>query len=356
VLFGSKAAALTSVTPTRIKGWIPAEEKPSAAFLPVTVRSGGRNAVIADAFRYLLEPGQGTGVWKEEPAWKAGNAISTVAEVDGLIYSLGEPGEGEFQAFNPATGRWEKDLPAPPVSVRWPRMAALPMSVAGRGTGGAVGFAGAELFLLGQPISGGGWVSQIYNPQTAQWRVWEAGPVSGPVPAVVESGGRVYVCGAGTGGTAGSSGWSLDVKTGVWSALAALPLPCTEAAVVAVGDKIAVLGGVPGKSGLVLQMFSPGTGQWETPVEWTEAEAPNRFGATAVLFNQEVYLFGGKLAAGQVLSRSDVILWRSLSVRSEMPLPAAVWGAGAVAWENSISVLGGRNATQPLLRHWSLVR
>lgn len=356
VLFGTKAAALTSVTPTRIKGWIPAEEKPTAAFLPVSVKSGGRSAVIADGFRYLLEPGQGTGVWKEEPAWSSGATVAAAAEVDGVVYTLGETSDGGLQAYNPASGRWETALPAPPVSVQWPRLIALHGAVAGRGTPQGIGAAGAELLLLGQPVSGGGWVPQIYNPQTAQWRSWGMAPASGPVPAAAESGGKVFLCGAGAGGAATSMVWSLDLKSGVWSTETPLPFACTEAAVVAVADRIAVLGGVAGEGGLTLQSFSPSTGTWDTPTVWVPAEAPTRYGAAAVTFNQEVYLFGGRFADGQPLSRVDAILWRTRKLRSEMPLPTPAFGAGVVAWENTISVLGGRNLTQPLIRHWSLVR
>jgi hypothetical protein len=356
VLFGTRPAELTSVSPTRIKGWIPAEEKPGAAFLPVTVRSGGRSAVIADAFRYLLEPGQGTGVWREEAVWASTGAVGAVAEVDGLVYTIGDAGEGVFQAFNPAFGRWEGGLPAPPVPVRGPRLVALPGAVAGRGAPEGPGAAGAELLLLGQPLSGGAWVPQVYNPQAGRWRIWEAGPASGRVPAAAESGGKIYVCGAGPGETAVAAVYVFDLKTGLWSVTPALPLPCSDAAVAAVGDRIAVLGGVGARRGLVLQVFAPGTGTWSNPLEWGDVEAPNRFGATAVYFNQELYLFGGRTIDGQTMARVDAIRWNSLTVRPEAALPVPAWGVGVVAWENSFSVLGGRASAQPLYRHWSLAR
>jgi hypothetical protein len=356
VLFGAKPALLTSVTPTRIKGWIPAEERPSAAFLPVTVRSGGRSAVIAEAFRYLLQPGQGTGVWKEEPEWSLPGGVSAAAEVDGLVYTVGEPGESPFQSFNPATGRWHANLPAPGIPVRGPRLVALPGAVAGRGTPEGVGRAGGELLLLGQPEGGGGWLPQVYNPQTAQWRVWEMAPVAGALPAAVECGGRVFLCGSGPGEAATAALRIFHPTTGAWTVGAPLTWACTEAAVAAFGETLAVVGGVPGKSGLVFQMLTIPTGVWAAPAEWSEADAPNRFGASAVAFDQEVYVFGGRLGNGQVVSRVEAFGGSPLGLRAEEPLPAPAWGMGVVPWENTISVLGGRGQTQVVRRHWSLTR
>jgi hypothetical protein len=56
VTVGGVTAVLTSVSPTRIRGRIPANAAPTGALLDVVVQSAGQTAVIAEAFRYVSAP------------------------------------------------------------------------------------------------------------------------------------------------------------------------------------------------------------------------------------------------------------------------------------------------------------
>lgn len=57
VTIGELACTITSVTPTRIKGSIPANPSPTVDLLDVTVSSGSSVEILAAAFRYLVPPG-----------------------------------------------------------------------------------------------------------------------------------------------------------------------------------------------------------------------------------------------------------------------------------------------------------
>ncbi len=52
VTIGGTQATLTSVSATRIKGFIPANAAPSTLLLDVVVQSGGKQATLPQAFRY----------------------------------------------------------------------------------------------------------------------------------------------------------------------------------------------------------------------------------------------------------------------------------------------------------------
>jgi hypothetical protein len=58
VTIGGIPAVLTSVSPTRIKGTIPADLSPTAELLDVIVTSAGQQKGLLKAFRYLFAPGQ----------------------------------------------------------------------------------------------------------------------------------------------------------------------------------------------------------------------------------------------------------------------------------------------------------
>jgi hypothetical protein len=57
VTIGGLTASLTSVSPTRIKGTIPANPTPTDQLLDVVVQSAGQTSTITKAFRYVLQPG-----------------------------------------------------------------------------------------------------------------------------------------------------------------------------------------------------------------------------------------------------------------------------------------------------------
>jgi uncharacterized protein (TIGR03437 family) len=52
VKIGGVSATLTSVSPTRIKGVVPANSAPTVQLLDVVVQSAGNTSTISQAFRY----------------------------------------------------------------------------------------------------------------------------------------------------------------------------------------------------------------------------------------------------------------------------------------------------------------
>ena len=167
VRFGTLSAKITSVTARRIKGVIPASDNPTAAFIPVQVQSGGSSAAIPEGFRFLLNPGQGTGTWRMETDLPTPLGVCSSAQLGGMIYTLGE-GTQTFAAFDTARGEWASDYPPPPVAVLKPSLVN----------------AGSELVLIGSATQGAPWTAQIYNPNTRTWRLGARAPWGGDAPAV----------------------------------------------------------------------------------------------------------------------------------------------------------------------------
>jgi glucose/arabinose dehydrogenase len=339
VLIGSQQTRLTSVTPQRIKGVLPAAATPTAAFLPVLVTSGGKTSVIPEGFRYLLKPGQGVGVWKEEPQLPFPAGITTAAESAGLIYVLSEDCS-VFQAFDTVTGVWTSDFPPPPFSVMDPCI---------------VG-AGLELVLIGSSAPGTPWKVQIYNPATRSWRQGGAGPWNSLRPAVAANGGLVYVCGGEIAGGPSQVVAVYSVQKNQWLPLPQMPLACLEPAAVCSGDSLWIFGGASGVQNLGVQSYDVPSGTWSVRSTSSSKSLPNRFGARAVCFAEELYLIGGRLESGEVLRSVDALLPQTLTWRSDALLPDAAWGLGVIANESEIFLTGGRNATGTLKTARSLVR
>jgi len=339
VYIGSQQARLTSVTPQRIRGFIPPSTNPTAAFLPVLVTSGAKTSVIPEGFRYLLKPGQGNGVWKEEPQTPVAPGATTAAETGGLFYVLSEDST-VFQAFNPVTGTWSSDFPPPPVAVMSPCIVA----------------AGRELVLVGSTAPGAPWSVQIYTPLTRSWRQGAPGPWNSLSPAVASSGRNVYVCGGGIAGTASQVAATYNADKNQWLPLPQMPLPCLEAAAAVSGSTLWIFGGASGAPNLGVQSFDLSGGTWSVRASSSPKPLPNRFGARAVCFADELYLIGGRLESGEVLRTIDVLLQPSSTWRTETALPEAAWGLGCASTESEIFLTGGRNTTGALKAARNLVR
>jgi glucose/arabinose dehydrogenase len=339
VFIGSQQARLTSVTPQRIKGVIPNTPNPTAAFLPVLVTSGAKTSVIPEAFRYLLKPGQGLGVWKEEPQIPIAPGITAAAESSGLVYVLSEEST-VFQAFDAVTGIWTSNFPPPPVTMKNPSLVA----------------SGLELVLIGSPAANLPWNVQIYTPNTRTWRQGTSGPWNSARPAVAANGRLVYVCGGEISGAASQVAAVYNTDKNQWLSLPQMPLPCIEATAVSIGDSVWVFGGAIGVPTLGVQCLSQSSGTWGVRSTSSSKPLPNRFGARAVAFADELYLVGGRLESGEVLRNVDVLLPAALTWRNDSALPEAAWGLGAAANESEIFLTGGRSATGPLRSARNLVR
>jgi glucose/arabinose dehydrogenase len=339
VRFGTLRAELTSVTPRRIKGFIPACAAPTAGFLPLQVQSAGGSSVISDAFRYLLEPGQGKGVWREESQIPTATGRATAAECGGLVYVLSEDST-RLQAFDTALGDWFSNLPPPPAPVENPSLVSI----------------GQNLVLVGSAGGDASWVVQIYSPFSRTWSRGSNGPMKTKGPAVVALGSKVYVCGGLVEGSPGTAAASYDVEKNQWTALPQLPIGCSEAAATAADGMLRIFGGEPLPGPLTVQVFDIKAGAWTVEVTAPGQDLPNRLGAAAVTFAGECYLLGGRLPAGEAVSRVDAYLPSTRTWRADSPLPEAAWGVAAASGELEIFTAGGRNQTGQLKAARQLVR
>ena len=331
VTIGKQQARLTSVSSQRIKGVLPASANPTAAFLPVLVSSGGKTSVIPDGFRYLLGPGQGCGVWKEEAPLPVAPGETAAAEVGGLVYVLSEDSH-VFQAFNPVTGAWSSNFPPPPVPVSNPCLGAV----------------GTELILVGNVGVEAPWRVQIYTPYTRRWRQGAPGPWNSSKPGVAADGRSVYACGGQIAGASSPVAAVYEVDVDRWRVLPQMPLSCTEPAVLVRDASVWVFGNAAGAQSLGVQSLNLSAGTWSVASTQTAKAMPNRFGARAVYLGGEFYLIGGRTESGEALQCVDALLPQSLKWRSDADLTEASWGVGAVASESEIFILGGRNALGPL--------
>jgi len=331
VRFGNLPATITSVTSRRIKGVIPANDNPTAAFLPVQVQSGGRVAAIPEGFRFLLNSGQGKGAWRSEADLPAALGECSSAELGGMIYTLGE-GNACFLGFDTARGEWSSDYPVPPVPVFNPSLVV----------------AGLELVLIGSAAEGAPWTVQIYDPVNRTWRQGAGAPWGGDAPAVAGAGRSLLVCGGLAAGKASTLAASYNVDQNLWTSLAPLPAGCAGAAAASDGKRIFVVGGVPGAATATVQVFDMGSKIWSIADASAGQGGRNRFNAAATFLAGELYVFGGCTESGEVLSSVEAWMASSGRWRSEVDLPEAAYGAGVVAGECEINVLGGRNLQGPV--------
>lgn len=339
VRFGSLRAEISSVTPRRIKGFIPACSTPSSGFLALQVQSAGASSVIPDAFRYLLEPGQGTGTWREESQIPTAPGRATAAECGGLVYVLSED-SAHFQAFDTALGDWFSDLPPPPMPVENPSLVCV----------------GQRLVLVGSPGVDAPWLTQTYLPYSRTWSRGADSPLASKAPAVAALAGKVYVCGGLVAGAPGTVAACYDADKNQWTTLPQLPVGCSEAAATACEGTLRVFGGEPLAGQLTVQTFDIKAGAWTVESTTSGASLPNRLGAAAVNFAGECYLLGGRLPTGKAIARVDAFHPSTQTWRQEAPLPEAAWGVAAVSGEQEIFTAGGRNQTSQLKSVRQLIR
>ncbi len=339
VRFGSLQAVITSVGPRRIKGVIPSALAPSAALMPVQVQSGGSVSVIPEAFRYLLVPGEGTGVWKQEVSLGAAPGACSCAEVGGLVYVISEDA-GKFQAFDDVAGRWWDNLPVPPLKV----------------LRGSLVTAGAQLALIGSVADGAPLELQFYDPLASVWTRGPSVPSNALRAAVVSLGRSVYVLGGSVAGAPVKSGWRFDLDRKEWSAVPGMPFASMEAAVCADAGRVLVFGGVPGDVSLRVQIYDPSAGAWSLGLPSSGQGPANRFGAAAAFFAGECYVFGGRSASGELSSKVDALLLEKMQWRGEIELSEPAWGLGVSLGETEILVVGGRGSIQALREVRKLVR
>jgi N-acetylneuraminic acid mutarotase len=347
VFFDGIPATITSVTAGRIHGTIPPAGTVSADFVDIIVDSGGSQSVIPDAFRYLFVPaGNEPGRWEDLPAMPVGLGEVAAAEIDGVIYVVGE-GNDDTHAYDVAARSWSIVAQRP-----------FP------GHHSASEVVGGKWYLFGGIGGGSPGKVQIYDPDLNTWGAGTDMPWAASSSASCLLGGKVYLAGGMVNGafTVGTT-VAYDPGLDTYTTLASMPLPRNHAAAATDGEKLWVFGGRGPGSGdanvvangfddvLVFDPNDGPAGTWETNTDPGSLLLPlpiARGGMGKAVFKDgEFYVFGGETLNGpgatvdDVYDRVDVYDPVDNTWRAEAPMPLPRHGVFPVLFEGRIFLPGG---------------
>jgi N-acetylneuraminic acid mutarotase/glucose/arabinose dehydrogenase len=359
VLVGSQPAALLSVSPTRIRGVLPAQPAIGAALLDVTVFSRSLTGLLPAAFRVLHPKGQAPGAWISGGGGDSGGgelpfAVAGVAAaaVDGTLL-LAPDG-------NPATlalHLLDLDLPADP---SWKTLAPRPFP----GSAHAAETVAGKLYLIGGLGAGSEGRVQIYDPALDAWSLGASLPWPGGAVGTAVIGGRIYAAGGLSAGTTVDLCAAYDPAANAWQPRASLPFHQGRhhAAAGTDGKRLFLFGGKgfgSGESGQAangfdsVEVYDPVTNAW-TLSQLTPALAPlpvARSGmGRAVFWSGELYVMGGETLTGpgatpqKTYARVDAYNPATNTWRLEASLPTARHGISPVLFQGRIFVAGGSPA------------
>ncbi len=343
VTIGGIPAAITSVSPTRIRGFVPAMSSPSAALLDVVVLSGGVTSTISGAFRPVLVAGSGTGIWQAAPPLPA--AIGEVAGgvINGVLYLVGEANSATF-AFDLASRTWQS-APARPFP----------------GNHHSAEVIGNKLYLFGGLGGGSEGRVQIFDPATGAWSSGATAPFLAGSSSTARINGLVYMAGGISGTSTVNSAAVYNPTTNTWSSIVPMPLARNHAAAGTDGQRLFIFGGRGPGSGdgnfvadgfNDVQIYDPVTNTWQCSCTSgsTIPPLPQKRGGMgrAAFFNGGFYVIGGETTAtgtgqvaGNVYNRVDVYNPVSQTWRLEATLPTARHGIYPLAYDGKILVAGG---------------
>jgi N-acetylneuraminic acid mutarotase len=344
VHIGGEEAVVTSVSPRRIRGVIPASSTPTAALVDVEVESGGEISVIPGAFRYLLADGEGTGVWHSDAPMPV--ALGEVASgvINGVMYLVGDQSP-ETLSYDIASNTWRSDLAARPFV----------------GDHHAAEVIGGKLYLFGGLGDGSDGQVQIYDPGTDSWSLGASMPYAGGSCSTGMIDGLVYIAGGIVANSTVTDAAVYNPQTDTWNIIAPMPLGRNHAAGASDGARLWIFGGRGPGSGDYntiaegfddVQVYDPATDTWE----WSGDAAstltvlPQRRGGmgTAAYFRGELYVIGGETTpgdhgqvAGDVYNRVDVYNPLTNTWRLETVIPTARHGIYPLVYDGKIYVAGG---------------
>jgi hypothetical protein len=347
VFFDGIPASITSVTPGRISGTIPPAGTVDGQFIDLIVDSGGSQSVIPDAFRYLFVPaGNEPGRWEDLPSLPVGLGEVAAAEIDGVIYVVGE-GNDDTHAYDVGAKSWsivaQRSFP---------------------GHHSASEVVSGKWYLFGGIGGGSPGKVQIYDPVLNTWGAGADMPWAASSSASCLLGGQVYLAGGMVNGafTVGTT-VAYDPVLDSYTTLASMPLPRNHAAAATDGEKLWVFGGRGPGSGdanvvangfddvLVFDPNDGPAGTWETNTDPGSLLLPlpvARGGMGKAVFKDgEFYVFGGETLNGpgatvdDVYDRVDVYDPMDNSWRAEAPMPLPRHGVFPVLFEGRIFLPGG---------------
>jgi N-acetylneuraminic acid mutarotase len=355
VSIGGVAAALDSVSGTRIRGTVPAHPGATHALVDVVVTSGPSSVVstLPDAFRYLAPaPGAAPGFWRSGTAEGGVDlpyGLSGVAAgvLDGELVVVGAESSETLvlhlldldgsSAGATGPGAWHAHAPRPFV-----------------GRDHAAVVVAGKLLLIGGLGGGSEGRVQVYDPDDESWSLGADMPWQGGAVAAARLGGQVFAAGGLVGGVAVSNAARYDPVANTWTALPPLPAARHHASAGSDGARWFVFGGRSGGDVLDAghddsQVFDPVAGTWDWDKLPGSPLAPlpqARAGAgPAVWWGQELYVFGGLTesapATPLVLGRVDTYDPALGTWRTDAPLPTPRHAIAPVLFQGRSFVVGG---------------
>ena len=345
VTFDGIPATVVSVTPTRIRGLLPAHPAPPMDLVDVVVTVGGEATTLPAAFRFLGPPGTEPGLWEHGPILPFDLGQVAGGLTGGMLYLVGE-GTDETLMYDVAAGAWSAGLAARPHPGRAHSAEVL--------DGG--------LFLVGGLQGGSEGKLQIYDPATDSWSLgadlpWAGGSVQ---TAVID--GLLYAAGGIVGNLTVDSCAVYDPAADAWTPLASMPSGKgrNHAAAGTDGERLFLFGGRgegSGPGGWLangfddVQIYDPASDTWEgsyDPGSPLQALPQARGGmGKAVYYHGEFYVFGGETMSGPgatedgVYDRVDVYDPLTHTWREEAPMPTPRQGIWPLALESRIFIAGG---------------
>ena len=226
-----------------------------------------------------------TATWSELPNVPRRRHRAAMTALDGKVLVSGGFMTGtelldDLRAFDPQTSVWSR-LPSMPG-----RRAAHTM-VAARG----------KVYVIGG-IARDPHDVWVYDPATRRWRDDTAGlPTMRENAAAVAVGGRIYVIGGRWSRVNLSVNEAYDTFTNRWIRLTPMPAPVSGLAATVIDGRIHVIGGedlATGRTTGAHYVYDPRTGEWETMPPLPTA----RHGGAVVAVDRALYVIGGATRAG----------------------------------------------------------
>ncbi len=345
VTIGGQPAVLTSVSPTRIRGVIPAHPDSTRDLLDVVVTVGAQSRVLPKAFRYLKPAGNEPYGWRFGPDLSVALGETAGGIINDVLYVVGE-GNDNTLAYDLAAGTWNS-----------------PGSLSQRPFPGhhhpAVVFDG-KLYLMGGLSDGAEGKIQIYDPNTDNWTLGTDMPWAAGAGNAVLIGNEIYVCGGIVGSSTVTDCARYNPVTDSWTTLASMPAGRNHAGHATDGQRLYIFGGRGPGSGdgnvvangfSNVQIYDPQTDTWESSDDSGSTLAPlpqARGGMGQSLFYRgEFYVMGGETSSGagatpvKTYDRTDIYNPQTNTWRDGPPMPVGEHGICPVLHDDQIYLGGG---------------
>lgn len=340
VTIGGLPAALTRVSSNRIEGIVPVNASPTTTLESVVVTVDVTSFVFTSAFRFLLPIGTEPGQWEGLPDVPTALGEVTAAEINGLLYVLGE-GSAQTFVFDLINQVW------------LPNAAARPLP----GHHHAAEVVGAKLYLIGGLGDSSEGTVQIFDPALNSWSMGAVMPRDVGSVSTAAIDGLIYAAGGiVTAGFTVEDAAVYDPVADLWTVLADMPDKRNHTASATDGEKLYLFGGRAGGNFVTngfdeTQVYDPVTGLWESSSDMgsTLLPLPEARGGMgkAIFYRGEFYVFGGETVndpdavAGNVYDRVDVYNPVTNTWRLEAPMPTPRHGIFPVLFQGRMFLAGG---------------